>query len=158
MILKALLWIWSMRLFRRRLWNIPTNGQKEKWENMNKLTIRFLCSNLIKDEIIATALTFWLDFLESPYMSSSKVSLSFFFPKNFSLHVLESFSLQISTWWLFFSSKKKVKFIWIYFHTVILKPQSKAFRHTLNFFNFLQFWTLQIECYQLHDLLSRYLV
>ena len=83
MILKALLWIWSMRLFRRRLWNIPTNGQKEKWENMNKLTIRFLCSNLIKDEIIATALTFWLDFLESPYMSSSKVSLSFFSQKTF---------------------------------------------------------------------------
>ena len=29
---------------------------------MNKSAIRFLCSNLIKDEIITTALTFWLAF------------------------------------------------------------------------------------------------
>ena len=142
MILKALLWIWTMRLFRRRLWNIQTNGRKEKWEVMNKLTIRFLCSNIFKDEILATALTFWLAFLHSPSTSSQKQAYYHFLsPKNFSLHVLESFSLQISTWWLFFISKKKVKFIWIHFHTVISKPQSKAFCHTLNFINYLQFWT-----------------
>ena len=39
----------------------------------------------------------------------------------------------------FFITKKKVKFIWIHFHTVIPKPQSKAFHHTLNFINYLQF-------------------
>ena len=108
MILQALLWIWTMRLFRRRLWNIQTNGRKEKWEVMNKLTIRFLCSNIFKDEILATALTFWLAFLHSPSTSSQKQAYYHFLsPKNFSLHVLESFSLQISTWWLFLSRRRR---------------------------------------------------
>ena len=35
--------------------------------------------------------------------------------------------------------KKKVKFIWTHFHTVIPKQQSKAFHYTLNFINYLQF-------------------
>ena len=53
-------------------------------------------------------LTFWLAFLHSPSACSSKVSLlSFFIPKNFSLHVLESFSLQISIWWLFLSLRRR---------------------------------------------------
>ena len=57
----------------------------------------------IKDEILATSLNFWLAFLRSPSMCSSKVSLlSIFIRKNFSLHVLERFSLQISFWWLFY--------------------------------------------------------
>ena len=100
------------------------------------------CSNLINDEILVRALTFWLAFLHSPSTCSSKVSLlSIFIPKSFPLHLLESFSLQISTWWIFFVTKKKVKFIWIHFHTVILKPQSKAFRSSLNFINYFQFWT-----------------
>ena len=43
----------------------------EKWEVMNKLKIRFRCSNLIKDEILAIALNFW----HSPSTCSSKVSL-----------------------------------------------------------------------------------
>ena len=33
----------------------------------------------------------------------------------------------------FFITKKKVEFIWIHFHTVISKPQSKSFYHTLNY-------------------------
>ena len=108
---------------------------------MNKSTILFLCSNLIKRKILATALTFWWDFLHSPSTYSSRVSLwSILIPKNFSLHVLDSFSLQTSTWWLFYT-EKKVKFIWIHFLTVIPEPQIKAFRHTLNFINYLQFWT-----------------
>ena len=36
----------------------------------------------------------------------------------------------------FFITKKKVKSIWTHFYTVISKPQSKAFRHTLNFINY----------------------
>ena len=88
----------------------------------------------IKDEILATALNFSLAFLRSPSMCSSKLSLlSIFIPKNFLLHVLERFSLQISFWWPFIT-KKKVKFTWIHFHTVIPKSQSKAFNHTLNLF------------------------
>ena len=75
---------------------------------MNKSTIRFLCSNLIKDEILATALTFWLAFLHSPSTCSSKVSLlSIFIPKNFPLHVLENFLLQISAWWIFLSLRRR---------------------------------------------------
>ena len=38
----------------------------------------------------------------------------------------------------FFITKKKVKFIWIHFRTVIPKSQSKAFHHIINY---LQFWT-----------------
>ena len=101
---------------------------KVKWVNgWNKLTIRFLCSNLIKDEIVATALTFWLAFLRSPSTCSSRVSLlSILIPKIFSLHVLEASHYK----YLrddFFIAKKKVKFIWVHFHTVIPKPQSEAF-------------------------------
>ena len=51
---------------------------------MNELAIRFLCSNLIKDEIIARALTFRLAFLHSPSSCSPKVSLlSIFIPEVF---------------------------------------------------------------------------
>ena len=107
---------------------------------MNELTIKD--EILIKDEVLATALTFWLALLHSPSTCSSKVSLlSIFITKSFSQHALESFSLHISTWWIFFITKKKVKTIWIHFHTVFPKPQGKVFRHTLNFINYLQFWT-----------------
>ena len=75
---------------------------------MNKSTIHFLCSSLIKDKILATALTFWLFFLRSLSSCSSKVSLlSIFIPKSFPLHVLENLVLQISTWWLFLSLRKR---------------------------------------------------
>ena len=37
-------------------------------------------------------------------------------------------------------TKKRLKFIWILFHAVILKSQRKAFRQLLNFFNYFQFW------------------
>ena len=75
---------------------------------MNELTIRFLFSNLIKDEILARPLTFWLTFLHSPSTCSSKVRFSsIFIPKSFSLHVLESFSSQISTWWIFLSLRRR---------------------------------------------------
>ena len=63
--------------------------------------------------------------------------------KSVSMRVLESFSLQISTW-LTFVTKKKVKFV-IHLHKVILKPQSKTFRHSFNFINYFQFWTTHYE-------------
>ena len=37
----------------------------------------------------------------------------------------------------FYVTKNKTNFIRIHFHTVSLKPQSKAFHHTLNFINYL---------------------
>ena len=58
---------------------------------MNELPMRFLCSNLIKDETLASSLTFWLDSLHRFPASSSKVSLlSIFIPQSFSLHVLKT--------------------------------------------------------------------
>ena len=107
---------------------------------MNKLTIRFLCSNLIKDEILATALIFWLAFLHSLFSCSSRVSLIL-------ILILKNFYLRTSRYKYprddtylrtshykyprddIFITKKKVKFIWIHFHTVIPKSQSKAFHH-----------------------------
>ena len=155
MILKALLWIWTMRLFRRRLWNIQTNGRKEKWEVMNKLTIRFLCSNIFKDEILATALTFWLAFLHSPSTSSQKQAYYHFLsPKNFSLHVLESFSLQISTWWLFLSLGRRWNLSGFTF-IQLFRNHKVRLSATLLILNYQPF---QMECYNLYNLLSWYLV
>ena len=120
---------WLIQLFRRRLWNIQANVQLEKWWVMNELTIRFLCSNLIKDEVCASALTVWLAFLQF---------LSFFSEVSFLSALIRFFTAR--TWnflianinlMKFLVTKKKVTFIWIHF-TVILKPQRKAFHRTLN--------------------------
>ena len=119
---------------------------------MNKLTIRCLCSNLIKNEILATALTFWLAFLHSPSMCSSKVNLlSTLISKNFFTACTWRLLIANIHLMTFFITKKKVKYIWIHFHTVILKPQSESFRHTLNYH------PLQMEYYYLHKFLSRHL-
>ena len=140
-ILKALSWIWLIQLVRCQLWNIQTNGQWEKWEVMNELAIPSLCSNL-KDEVLARALTFWLTFLHSPSTCCLKVSLlSFFIPKVFHCTYLRASHCKYPPPNEFFITKKKVKIISIYFHAVILKPQNKAFRHTLSFINYFQFWT-----------------
>ena len=107
---------------------------------MNKLTIRFLCSNLIKDEFLAT------DFLTGFFAQSlcvffkSKLIVIFYPQKLFTARTWKLLITNIHLM-TFFITKKKVKFIWIHFHTVIPKPQSKAFHHTLNFVNYLQFWT-----------------
>ena len=108
---------------------------------MNELTIRFLCSNLIKDEILDRALTFWLAFFAQ--------FLYVFFKSNLIINVYPRKFFTARTWKLitnihlmnFFITKKKVKSIWIHFHTVILKPQRKAFRQSLNFINYFRFWT-----------------
>ena len=109
---------------------------------MNELTIRFLCSDLINDDILARLLTFWLALLHSPSTCSSKVSLiSIFIPqKLFTERTWKLVAINIHLM-IFFITKKKVKFIWVHFHTVIPKPQSKASRHTLNFINYFQLWT-----------------
>ena len=130
-----------MRLFRRRLWNIQTNMQWQKWEVMNKLTIGFLCSDLINREILATALTFWRAFLDSSSTCFSKVILlSIFTPETFHCTYLKPSHYKYPPD-DFFITKKKMKFIWIHFHTVILKPQSKSLHYTPDFINYLQFWT-----------------
>ena len=64
-----------MQLFRRRLWNIQINGQYEKLEVINELTICFVCPDLIKDDIFAIPFTFWLDLFHNLSMHSSKISL-----------------------------------------------------------------------------------
>ena len=108
---------------------------------MNKSTIRFLCSNLIKDEILVTALTFWLAFLHSPSTCFSRVCLlSILIPKTFHCTYLKTSRYKYPRD-DFFITNRKMNFIWILFHTVISKPQSKVFHRTLNFVNYLQFWT-----------------
>ena len=118
---------------------------------MNMLNIIKLHSNLIKDEILARALSFWLAFLNSPSACSSKISLlSIFIPKSYFIHKYPPDE--------FFITKKKVKFIWVHLHTVTRKPESKTFLHTLNFINYFQFWTTHCKWSVLHNLLRRYLV
>ena len=105
---------------------------------MKKLAIRFLSLNLIKYEILTT------DFLTGFFAQSLyvffkyKLILIFYPQKPFTAR---TWKLLITNIHLmnFFITKKKVKFIWIHFHVVISKPQSKAFGHTLNFINYLQF-------------------
>ena len=106
---------------------------------MNKWTIRFLCSNLIKDEILATDFLTGF-FAQSLYAFFKSKLIVIFYPQK--LFTARTWKLLITNIHLmtFFITKKKVKFIWIHFHTVISKPQSKAYRHTLNFINYLQFW------------------
>ena len=134
---------------------IPKFSRNEKWEVMNKLTIRFLCSNLIIDEILATALTFWLAFLHTSSTCSLKVSLlSIFIPKNFSLHVLESFSLQISTWWLFLSLGRRWNLSG-FTYIQLFRNHKVRLSATLLILNYQPF---QMECYNLYNLLSWYLV
>lgn len=64
-----------MQLFRRRLWSNQMNGQYEKLEVINELTMCFVCPNLIKHDIFAIPFTFWLDLFHNLSMHSSKISL-----------------------------------------------------------------------------------
>ena len=70
----------------------------------------------------------------------SKVVISFYLQEVFTVRTWELL-ITNKHLMIFFVTKKKRNFIWIHFHTVILKPQSKAFRRTLNFMNYFQFWT-----------------
>ena len=107
---------------------------------MEKLTIRFLCLNLIKDEILTTDFLTGF-FAQSLYMFFKYKLILIFWPQK--LFTARTWKLLITNTHLmtFFITKKRVKFIWIHFHTVISKSQSKSFHHTLNFINYLQFWT-----------------
>ena len=113
---------------------------------MKGLSMCFLYSNLIKEEILASALTFWLAFLHSSSTCSLKVTLlSIFIPKSF--FTARTWKLLIRNIHLmnFLIAEKTLKSIWILFHTIILKPQSKPFRRTLNFINYFQFWTTRCK-------------
>ena len=118
----------------------PNQWAVRKWKVMNKLMIRFLSLNLIQVEIYATDFLTGF-FAQSLYVFFKSKLIVIFYPQK--LFTARTWKLLITNIHLmtFFITKKKVKFIWIHFHTVIPKPQSKAFCHTLNFINYLQFWT-----------------
>ena len=80
-------------------------------------------------------------FAQSLYVFfKSKLIINFYPQKLFIAHTWKLLITNIHMM-TFLISKRKVEFIWIHFYMVIPKPQSKAFRHTLYFINYLQLWT-----------------
>ena len=109
---------------------------------MRKLTIRFLWSNLIKYEVVANDFLTGF-FAQSLYVFFKRKLIVIFITRNFSLHVLESFSYKYPPD-DFFISKKKVKFMWIHFLTFIFRNHKIRLSATPlfhNFINYLKFWT-----------------
>ena len=125
---------------------------------MNKLTIRFLCSNLIKDESLATALTFWLVFLHSP-------SLYVFFKGKLIINFNPEKLFIARTWKLLIKNTHVMTFLLLRrrwnlsgFNFIQLFRNGKVRISTTLLISLITFnyYPLQMECYHLHDLLSRH--
>lgn len=97
----------------------------------------------------------WL-FAQSLFAFFKSLLLNYFLKRS-SLYIVESFSLQISNQQPMNISVtgKKVKFIWIHNHTIILNPQGKPiFFNCINFYNlytyiYIQTINILIKIFQL---------
>ena len=122
---------------------------------MNKLTIRFLCSNLIKDEFLAT------DFLTGFFAQSLYV----FFKSKLIINFNPEKLFTARTWKLLITNIHVMTFLSLRrrwnlsgFSFIQLFRNRKVRVSTTLLISLITFnyHPLQMECYHLHDLLSRH--